>query len=75
MEIFRVNENMTEERRIDETISRTASVLHIFGSISVNSSNWTEQCLFSLLKLVSLKNLGKFVNEMLISANNNNLFF
>lgn len=49
---------MTEERRIDETISRTASVLHLFGSILVNSSIWTEQCLFSLVKLISLKKIG-----------------
>lgn len=59
MEIFNVIGTMTEERRIDETLSRTASVLHTFASIMVNCTNWTEQCLFSFLKLIYLKNIGK----------------
>lgn len=52
---------MTEERRIDETISRTASVLHTFASISVNGPDWLEPCLFSLLKLIYLKNIGEYL--------------
>lgn len=49
---------ISEERRIDETISRTASILQTFASILLNCTDWTEQCLFVFVKLIHLKNIG-----------------
>ncbi|KAJ8960033.1 hypothetical protein NQ318_009470 [Aromia moschata] len=56
--VFELTGELTQERRTDEIITRTASVLHTFTSIILYCNSWIEECLFSLVKLTYRKNLG-----------------
>ncbi|KAK5640688.1 hypothetical protein RI129_009235 [Pyrocoelia pectoralis] len=57
-EVFNVKGTVTEERKIDESVTRTASVLHTFvGVISVNAT-FGRHALFTLIQLVNEKHLN-----------------
>ncbi|CAH1281056.1 unnamed protein product [Diabrotica balteata] len=55
--VFNIDEITTNERRVDEVISRTASVLHTFGEIATNCDNWIEESMYSLMKIAYTKNI------------------
>ncbi|XP_018573379.1 serine-protein kinase ATM [Anoplophora glabripennis] len=64
LEVFEVSGEITQERRTDEIISRTASVLHSFSSLVLCTNCWIEESLYVLVKLTYIKNLGS-VNKIL----------
>ncbi|KAF2897556.1 hypothetical protein ILUMI_08624 [Ignelater luminosus] len=53
-----VNGNLSEERRIDETVTRTASALHAFATIASNNAVLRQKALFALVQLVHEKKLN-----------------
>ncbi|XP_028138214.2 serine-protein kinase ATM-like [Diabrotica virgifera virgifera] len=55
--VFNIDEITTNERRVDEVISRTASVLLTFGEIATNCDNWIEESIYSLMKIAYTKNI------------------
>ncbi|KAJ8933927.1 hypothetical protein NQ314_013683 [Rhamnusium bicolor] len=65
LKVFEVTGEITQERRTDEIISRTASVLHTFTSIILCCNSWIEECLFALVKLTYEKNLDKYLEYIL----------
>lgn len=46
---------LNEERRIDETVTRSSAILHFYTSLIVTNNVWLEEALFYLLKNVSEK--------------------
>ncbi|KAJ8978033.1 hypothetical protein NQ317_013561 [Molorchus minor] len=64
LEVFEITGELTQERQTDEIISRTASVLHTFISLVLRCNSWIEECLYTLVKLTFIKNLGS-VNKAL----------
>ncbi|KAB0793612.1 hypothetical protein PPYR_13232 [Photinus pyralis] len=57
-EVFNVKGNITNERKIDESVTRTASVLHTFVAIISVNSIFRREALFRLIQLVNEKNLN-----------------
>ncbi|XP_008191052.1 serine-protein kinase ATM isoform X2 [Tribolium castaneum] len=57
LKIFEIEGNVNRERLIDETVTRSATVLHLYASIMLASHFWIEEALFTLLKIVCDKNL------------------
>ncbi|KAI4461967.1 hypothetical protein MML48_5g00017109 [Holotrichia oblita] len=52
-EVFRIEtNNMSRERTIDETVARSSSVLHTYGSLIVSSSTWRIKLLYFLIQFV-----------------------
>lgn len=52
---------LSEERRVDETVTRSASVMHTYGTIMAVSDLWRPKALLALLKVVHKRklNVGK----------------
>ncbi|KAG5880543.1 hypothetical protein JTB14_026776 [Gonioctena quinquepunctata] len=79
LKVFQVAGEMTEERRIDEVISRTASVLHTFAGIILNCNKWIEECIFSLMKISFVKKIDsvdkilKIVTRQLLGESDSNI--
>ncbi|KAJ8917850.1 hypothetical protein NQ315_010763 [Exocentrus adspersus] len=67
--VFDVSGEITQERRTDEIICRTASVLHTFSTLIFCNTGWIEECLYALIKLKHVKNLGS-VKKILEIINN-----
>ncbi|XP_044756174.1 serine-protein kinase ATM isoform X2 [Coccinella septempunctata] len=58
--IFEVEGNLTNERQIDEIVSRSASALHVLSSIVITSHQWRENALFVLFKIIYKRRLDCF---------------
>lgn len=54
--------NLSEERKIDEIVTRTASVMHTYGTIMAISGVWRRKALLASMRNVYKKklNVGKF---------------
>ncbi|CAG9854398.1 unnamed protein product [Phyllotreta striolata] len=52
-----VTGSYTNQREMDETLCRTASVLLTFVNIVNNCDNWIEESLYSLIKISHVKNI------------------
>lgn len=50
--------DMIEERKIDETVTRTASVMHTYGTIIATSGLWRRKALLALLNISHRKQLN-----------------
>ncbi|KAF5282895.1 hypothetical protein FQR65_LT14172 [Abscondita terminalis] len=57
-EVFNVDCVLSEDRKIDESVTRTSSSLHTFAAIIAVNVNFRRQALFSLLQLVQDKGLN-----------------
>ncbi|XP_056641369.1 serine-protein kinase ATM isoform X1 [Diorhabda sublineata] len=55
--VFDVDGINTDERRADEIVSRTASVLLTFGDIATHCHNWIEESIYALMKIAHIKNI------------------
>ncbi|CAH1170506.1 unnamed protein product [Phaedon cochleariae] len=77
--VFEVGAISTDERRTDEVICRTASVLHTFSGIIMNGNNWIEECLFGLMKISyekgidSIDRILKVISKHLLGDANSNI--
>lgn len=54
--------DLNEERKIDETVTRTASVMHTYGMIMAISGIWRQKALLALLQILHERklNIGKY---------------
>lgn len=54
--------DLSEERKIDETVTRTASVMHTYGMIMAISGIWRRKALLALLQILHKRklNVGKY---------------
>ncbi|KAK9874965.1 hypothetical protein WA026_005780 [Henosepilachna vigintioctopunctata] len=68
--VFEVEGSLTEERKVDETVTRSAAVLHILSSIMIVSNFWREESLFALLKIVHIRRLETFPKALKIVSKN-----
>lgn len=50
--------DLNEERRIDETVTRTASVMHTYGTIMAVLGVWRCKALLALLKIFHKRKLN-----------------
>lgn len=57
--MFNVTGDITEQRRMDETMCRIASVIHTFTALMLSCDNWIEASILALMKLEYKKNLGE----------------
>ncbi|XP_044260658.1 serine-protein kinase ATM isoform X2 [Tribolium madens] len=57
LKLFEIEGNVTQERVIDETVTRSTTVLHLYASIMLASHLWIEEALFALLKIFCDKKL------------------
>ncbi|VEN39029.1 unnamed protein product [Callosobruchus maculatus] len=59
-----------EEHLEDELISRRASVLQTFANIIIHCPEWIEECIYVMLKISAMKNLGS-LSEVFLIINKN----
>ncbi|XP_045467917.1 serine-protein kinase ATM isoform X2 [Harmonia axyridis] len=71
--IFEVEGNLSEERQIDEIVSRSASALHLLCSVLITSHQWRENALFVLFKIIHKRHLDSFPKVLKMIARQLNL--
>lgn len=59
VEVFNVVGHLSDERQIDESVTRTASALHTYATLMVSSGVFRQKSLFALLELVHNKKLNQ----------------
>ncbi|KAK4874732.1 hypothetical protein RN001_014092 [Aquatica leii] len=57
-EVFNVSGVLSEDHKVDETLTRTSSALHTFAAVISANANFRGQGLFSLFQLVQEKELN-----------------
>lgn len=50
--------DLSEDRRIDETVTRTATIMHLYGTIMAVSNIWRRKALLALMKTFHKRNLN-----------------
>ncbi|XP_023014307.2 serine/threonine-protein kinase tefu [Leptinotarsa decemlineata] len=79
LKVFNVEGELTQERRIDEVVSRTASVLHTFGGLILHCNKWIEECIVSLMKISYIKKIDsvdkilRIISERLLGETGSNI--
>lgn len=58
MKVFKIHGEISEEGKIDEIVTRTASVLHTYAIVMNESSIYRGQSLYKLLHIVVEKKLS-----------------
>ncbi|XP_050307938.1 serine-protein kinase ATM isoform X2 [Anthonomus grandis grandis] len=66
VDLFEVEGELTEERRIDEVIFRACSALYTFLSVIIGCNSWIEESLFCIIKLEHSKGLFNVLNGELM---------